>query len=151
MILKKPFEGIFKMNTLKLLISRLCNNFSFHHARKETIGAILFGLIMTGNVQRQSFARFLSTSNPQNTIRRIERFFAEIALSFAESALTIVNLLGFEGKLQLCLDRTNWKFGEKDINYLVLSWRINKKISLFILMSLAALLVYCMGLGTKIP
>jgi hypothetical protein len=28
------------------------------------------------------------------------------------------------------LDRTNWKFGDKNINYLVLSWRINKKISL---------------------
>ena len=30
----------------------------------------------------------------------------------------------------MCLDRTNWKLGEKSINYLVLSWRINKKISL---------------------
>lgn len=118
------------MKTLKLLISRLCNNFSLHHARKETIGAILFGLMMTGNVQHQSFARFLSTSNPQNAIRRIERFFAEISLNFAESALTIVKLLGFKGKFQLCLDRTNWKFGEKNINYLVLSWRINKRISL---------------------
>ena len=38
--------------------------------------------------------------------------------------------LQFKGKFDLCLDRSNWKFGEKDINYLVLSWRINKKISL---------------------
>ena len=28
------------------------------------------------------------------------------------------------------MDRTNWKFGNKSVNYLVLSWRINKKISL---------------------
>jgi hypothetical protein len=39
-------------------------------------------------------------------------------------------LLGFKRNFDLCLDRTNWKFGNKDINYLVLSWRINKKISL---------------------
>lgn len=30
----------------------------------------------------------------------------------------------------MCLDRTNWKFGNKHINYLVLSWRISKTISL---------------------
>jgi len=41
-----------------------------------------------------------------------------------------VELLDFKGKFDLCLDRTNWKFGKKSINYLVLSWRINKKISL---------------------
>lgn len=39
-------------------------------------------------------------------------------------------MLGFKGKFDLCLDRTNWKFGNKSVNYLVLSWRINKKISL---------------------
>jgi len=42
----------------------------------------------------------------------------------------IVDLLGFKGKFDLCLDRTKWKFGTKNINYLVLSWRISKKISL---------------------
>lgn len=44
-----------------------------------------------------------------------------------------MDLLGFKRKFDLCLDRTNWKFGDKDINYLVLSWRINKKISLSLL------------------
>lgn len=42
----------------------------------------------------------------------------------------MVKLLGFDRRFDLCLDRTNWKFGNKEINYLVLSWRINKKISL---------------------
>lgn len=51
-------------------------------------------------------------------------------MSVKEYAKAIVDLLGFKRKFDLCLDRTNWKFGEKDINYLVLSWRINKKISL---------------------
>ena len=84
------------MKALKHLISRICNNFSLHPARKETIGAILFGLMMTGNVQHQSFARFLSTSKPQNAIRRIERFFAQTSLSFSDAARTIVNVLGFK-------------------------------------------------------
>lgn len=118
------------MNTLKHLISQLCSNFSIHSARKETISAILFGMMTLGNVQHQSFARFLNTAKPHNAIRRIERFFAQVSLSCAESALTMVKLLGFKGKFQLCLDRTNWKFGVKNINYLVLSWRLNKKVSL---------------------
>jgi len=41
-----------------------------------------------------------------------------------------VEFLRFKGKFDLCLDRTNWKFGKKSINYLVLSWRINGSISL---------------------
>lgn len=51
-------------------------------------------------------------------------------MSSKDYAKAIVDLIGFKGKFDLCLDRSNWKFGNKDINYLVLSWRINKKISL---------------------
>jgi len=51
-------------------------------------------------------------------------------LSTKDYAKAIVDLFGFKGKFDLCFDRSNWKFGKKNINYLVLSWRINKKISL---------------------
>jgi len=56
-------------------------------------------------------------------------FFFEEPLATEDYAKAIVELLAFNGKFDLCLDRSNWKFGDKDINYLVLSWRINKKIS----------------------
>ena len=51
-------------------------------------------------------------------------------LSGEEYAMAMVNLLNFKGKLALCLDRSNWKFGKNHLNYLVLSWRISKDISL---------------------
>jgi DDE family transposase len=51
-------------------------------------------------------------------------------LQCSDAALAMVYLLNFTDKFDLCLDRTNWKFGKKNINYLVLSWRVNKKISL---------------------
>lgn len=57
-------------------------------------------------------------------------FFCEEPLSPKEYAKAIVELVGFKEKFDLCLDRTNWKFGDKNINYLVLSWRISKKFSL---------------------
>jgi len=50
-------------------------------------------------------------------------------LSIRDYALAVVDFLGFKGCFDLALDRSNWKFGKKDANYLVLSWRINKKIS----------------------
>lgn len=83
----------------------------------------------TGNVHHISFSRFLETSKPRNALRRIERFFQHQTLDFSDSALSMVKSLGFTGKFDLCLDRTNWKFGQKNINYLVLSWRINKQVS----------------------
>ena len=51
-------------------------------------------------------------------------------MSHKDYAKAVVELLGFKRKFDLALDRSNWKFGNKDTNYLVLSWRISKKISI---------------------
>jgi hypothetical protein len=51
-------------------------------------------------------------------------------LSPEEYAKAVVETLGFKGKFDLSRDRSNWKYGKKEINYLVLSWRINKYISI---------------------
>jgi hypothetical protein len=57
-------------------------------------------------------------------------FFQGPELSCAEYAVAVVNLLNFKGKFALCLDRSHWKFGKNHLNYLVLSWRISKDLSL---------------------
>ena len=118
------------MNALKPLISGICNHFSIHPARLVTLSAIIYGVMNTGNVHQISLSRHLNSSKPKAALRRIERFFQHQVLEFSDSARSIVGFLKFAGKFDLCLDRTNWKFGEKDINYLVLSWRINKQISI---------------------
>jgi hypothetical protein len=51
-------------------------------------------------------------------------------LSPEEYAKAVVQTLEFKGKFDLGLDRSNWKYGKKEINYLVLSWRINRHISI---------------------
>lgn len=66
---------------------------------------------------------------PKPPYEELNVFFQE-ELSIKDYAKAIVDLIGFTKRFDLCLDRSNWKFGDKDINYLVLSWRINKKISL---------------------
>ncbi len=91
---------------------------------------MITGLMCSGNVHHSALSRYIRTENPRSAIRRIERFFQKQTLVCVEYATAVVHLLQFRGKFFLCLDRTNWKFGQKNLNYLVLSWRINKKISI---------------------
>lgn len=71
----------------------------------------------------------LTAPIPKRVYEKVERFFCEEALAIEEYARAIVECIGFKEKFDLCLDRFNWKYGDKDINYIVLSWRINKKFS----------------------
>lgn len=91
---------------------------------------MIMGLLSTQNVHQQSLAQYVESPNPKAGLRKVERFFSEEPLAPQDYARAIVDLLGFKKKFDLCLDRTNWEFGDKSINYLVLSWRISKKISL---------------------
>ena len=88
------------------------------------------GLICGGNVQHNALARHVESSTQSAAVKRVERFFKEEELSIEIYAITLVCLLNFSGQFKLRLDRTNWKFGIKDINYLVLSWHISEQISL---------------------
>jgi hypothetical protein len=118
------------MKALKFLISSVCKHFSLHPARLETLSAMLLGVMNSGNVHHISLSRYLPSTKPKSALRRIERFFQNQVLDFPEYALSIAGFLKFKGKFALCLDRTNWKFGSKNINYLVLSWRINRHVSI---------------------
>jgi hypothetical protein len=53
-------------------------------------------------------------------LRRIQRFFADFTFSDQWLAHLIMQWLP-KGKLTLCLDRTNWRFGSVDINILALT------------------------------
>jgi hypothetical protein len=113
----------------------VCNHFSIHPSRQETLMGIVIGLMTGANVHHSSLSRGVLSSNPKSSLRRTERFFQKEVLSPTEYALSLVEILKFEGQFSLCLDRTNWRFGEKNINYLVLSWRVNQWISLPLLFS----------------
>ena len=118
------------MTTLTDLISYTCEHFSLRSASVQTLNAMIFSAIASGNVYQVSLARYVPSKTPEASLRRVERFFQKKTLLFSEYAPMTTQLLNFKGKFELCLDRTNWKFGKKNINYLVLSWRINSHISI---------------------
>ena len=57
----------------------------------------------------------------ESTYRRLQRFFQHVVLGEDWSARLVIRMLGLSGNWHLCLDRTNWKIGRKEINLLVLA------------------------------
>jgi hypothetical protein len=66
-------------------------------------------------------AAFESKAQTDSSLRRIQRFFADYALNSDRIAQLIFKLLPHKPPFQLALDRTNWKFGQTNINVLMLA------------------------------
>jgi len=104
-----------------------------HAARLKFMVLLITALV---KVQSVSFERLAQGfDNPvllASNLRRIQRFFADFDLDGDLIARLLFKLLPFVGPYQLSLDRTNWKFGQVNINILVLGV-IYKGLSLPIL------------------
>lgn len=118
------------MSLTKPLIQSLSNHFPMHPSRHQTFVGMIIGVMSAGNVQHHSLARHVESTNIESAIQRVERFFKEQDLPIELYAQTLTALMRFSGKFKLRIDRTNWKIGDKDVNYLVLSWYISKEVSL---------------------
>lgn len=85
-----------------------------------------FGLFISAlcKVQTVCFEKlacgFDSSVKAESSLRRIQRFVAEYSLDSDLVARFIFALLPHEPPYRLVLDRTNWKFGTKNINILTL-------------------------------
>ena len=63
---------------------------------------------------------FEAIVHASSSLRRIQRFFAHYSLDSNIIARLIFALLPRQEKLILSIDRTNWEFGQTDINILML-------------------------------
>jgi hypothetical protein len=110
------------MNENKALISHLVNHFSMHSARIYIMVEIISSLIKVGDVQQQKIAQGTSIKTKISSItRRIQRFFAEEFLDPHMTSKLIYGFFDWGQKITFTLDRTNWRFGILDINFLVIS------------------------------
>jgi len=86
-----------------------------------------FGLFLCAlcKVQTVSFEKLASAFEcdalRESTLRRIQRFMADYVLESDLIARLIFNLLPHQPPYRLAIDRTNWKFGETNINVLTLA------------------------------
>lgn len=90
----------------------------------------MLGLINQGSVQHQHLlSGFDHRSSYKSKLERIRRFFAKQLIDPFQLCYTVLMYLYARiPMMDVALDRTNWKFGKKDINFLVLSARISKHI-----------------------
>ena len=91
-------------------------------SRLETLCMLVVGMIGActvnlGHIATEAGRGVLIAS----TYRRLQRFFQHVDLDPDWAVPILARLIGSEGSWTLALDRTNWKIGSRDVNYLVLA------------------------------
>lgn len=110
-----------KLDKYSELQAVLQKELPLHGARIKFMVLIITALIKVRSVNYQRLVEgFDNDVCPCSILRRIQRFFASFDLDGDLIARLLFKMLPVQGKLQLTLDRTNWKFGSKNINILML-------------------------------
>lgn len=95
---------------------------NINKARVKLIALFIIALnqVRTVNFERLAIA-FDHNAKKDSSLRRIQRFIASFDLKYDLIAKLVFSLLPAEPPYRLSIDRTNWKFGSKNINILVLA------------------------------
>jgi hypothetical protein len=91
-------------------------------ARIKFFGLFICALCKVQTVCFEKLATAFDTdAKVDSSLRRIQRFIAEYMLDTELIARFVLSILPHKPPYRLTMDRTNWKFGETDINILVLA------------------------------
>ena len=90
-------------------------------ARKKFMLNFALGIILSKNVH---FSDVVSHFNPEvekdSHIRKAERFFNQYNLDYIQVGVLLLCFLP-PGRIHISIDRTNWKFGKQNINFLTIT------------------------------
>ncbi len=90
--------------------------------RREMLALLVVGMVSARTVNLSHIASERpGTALVASTYRRLQRFFQHVELGADWSAPVAAKLLGLQGSWTLALDRTQWRVGERDVNFLVLA------------------------------
>ena len=96
--------------------------FTGNKSRVKCLTNILIGLLKAANTNLTQVAKNMPGSiKTSSKYRRIQRFFSEITLDCMTAAHYVLSQLPNSSQFTLIIDRTNWKIGEVNINFLVLA------------------------------
>lgn len=110
----------FKVNTILAIMQEHFGN-HMNLARIKLMALLLHALCVVQTVSLHKLAAAMPTAlDRDSNLRRLQRFIAGYALSLDIVAKMIFSLLPCKDKLVLSMDRTNWKFGDFNINILML-------------------------------
>lgn len=93
-----------------------------HLARQKFVTQFVIALIQSRNVPVGEVAQHLNDAvKIASNETRIQDFFREVDLNYLVLAQLLLGLLPARGKLRLCLDRTEWDFGQCQVNLLLVT------------------------------
>lgn len=91
-------------------------------ARQKFVSQFIIALIKSRNVQFCEVAQHLNDAvKLASNETRIQDFFRETDLHYLVLVQLVLGLLPVRGKLRLCLDRTEWDFGQCQVNILLVT------------------------------
>ena len=114
------------------LISKMKEHLKLHKSRIIFLILLIEGLIKARSVNLSKVACYISGGKGglEAKTQRIYRFFRFIVLDPVVWAKLLLALgaIPKSGRLELIVDRTNWKRGKKDLNFLVLALKYRNQI-----------------------
>lgn len=111
------------MQQIGQLSTELNQTFNWNKARMDCFAGMLIALLKLRSINLSELASaFPSGAQKESRYRRIQRFICGHYVDFDVVALFIMRLFSFlDTQYYLALDRTNWQWGEKNINILMLT------------------------------
>jgi len=110
------------MEQNKTLNHYISNCFTMHPSRIKIMIQIILGALKVGSVLQGKIAQGTSIQAKTASItRRIQRFFEKEFLPAEAVSKLIFKLFDWDNEIVFTLDRTNWRFGKREINFLVIS------------------------------
>ena len=104
------------------LSQKLSSVVSLSKSRVETLSLLIIGMASARTVNLTHIASERpSDVKVASSYRRLQRFFQHVRPGQDWTANVVIGLLGIKGPWVLCLDRTNWKVGSRDVNILLLA------------------------------
>jgi len=94
----------------------------WHLSRIKCLSQMVLAIMMVKTINLvQISTAFRGKTQQASNYKRINRFMCKFAFSFESIANFVVSTFPFDKIWYIAIDRTNWKFGKKDINVFVLS------------------------------
>jgi hypothetical protein len=109
---------VHRLNELEELFHHF---FHWNRARIRCIVPLIIGMIQLGTVNLSKIsATFPGTVKPSSHYKRLQRLFRQFPFDLNQIARFIAHLIPLV-RFKLTLDRTNWKLGDHNLNFLVLA------------------------------
>ena len=106
------------LNELYLILNK---SLKWNKSHLKCFALIMLVIILKQTCNLSSASKALPIKcSPQSIYRRMQRLFAGQYFDYRQISQLIFNMFSFD-QVQLTLDRTNWKWGKRNINILMLA------------------------------